>query len=82
MGELMQAHVRRCDGDRYICMLCAKTISSYCIRRHLREVHIGARVRYRCPPCGKEFANRRTIYSHVRVTHKDWKGVDLDSFMM
>ena len=77
----MQIHARLCDGG-YICMICGKIISLINIRRHLREVHIGTQVKYRCPPCGKEFANRRTIYSHVRLSHKDWKGVDLDSFKM
>ena len=77
----MQIHVRQCDGG-HICMLCGKTYSSFSIKRHLKEIHIGTQVRYRCPPCGKEYANRRTIYSHVRLSHKDWKGVDIDSFRM
>ena len=78
---MMHTHVRVCDGG-YICLICGKTISFVNIRRHLREKHIGNQVKYRCPPCGREFANRRNISQHVRLSHKDWKGVDLDSFKM
>ena len=35
---------------------------------------------YHCPTCDKYFRNRMGIYNHIRKKHKDWKGVDYDSF--
>ena len=79
VDELM--HRQACDGD-LICMTCGKQLGYQLahMKRHLRDIHLSSDKDYYCPPCDKHFKNRGCIYFHIRTNHKDWKGVDYDSF--
>ena len=48
----------------------------------MREIHVSSAigVGYHCPPCDKYFKNRMSIYNHVKMSHKDWQGVNYDDF--
>ena len=77
--DLMQHYVQACDRGS-ICMICGKRLKDRNMRRHMREIHLSSDEKYYCRPCNKHFKNRQCIYAHVTRNHKDWKGVNYDSF--
>ena len=82
LDEMMQHYARACDGG-CICLICGKCLSkSYNMRRHMRKLHLSSASDedHHCTPCDKHFKNRLDIYNHIRRNHKDWTGVDFDSF--
>ena len=62
-------------------MICGKRNTLFnSMKRHMRELHIGSDEEYYCPACDKYFKSRMRIYDHIRKKHKDWKGINCDSF--
>ena len=78
LDDLMQHYVRACDGGS-ICLVCGKKLSSH-VRRHMREIHLSSDDDNYCPICDKHLKNKSCMYVHILRNHKDWKGVDCDSF--
>ena len=80
VDDLMKSNVQECDGG-FLCLICWKSIKHFrAMRRHMREIHIVSYVNYRCPPCDKFFKNKRTMKVHVERNHKNWRGVNLETF--
>ena len=75
---LMSTQVRICDKG-FACLLCGRTMKAkYHMKSHLRDTHMKPR-QYRCPPCNKTFTNR-SFATHISVHHRDWHGIDYESF--
>ena len=78
----MKSKVQECDGG-FICMVCWKCIKhSDNMKRHMREIHLWSGVRYHCPPCDKYLKNQRNMKAHVCREHKNWRGVNVDTFVV
>ena len=80
VDELVKTYAQSCDGGS-ICLICGKKLVTH-MKRHMREVHHLSCDRYYCPTCDKFFKNRSVMYHHIRRKHDEWKGVDLDSFVV
>ena len=78
LDDLMQHYVRACDGGS-VCLVCGKKLFSQ-VKRHMRDIHLSIDRAYHCPTCDKYFKNRMNMYNHIRNQHKDWKGINCDSF--
>ena len=77
----MKSYVQECDDGGFLCLICWKSIKrSDAMRRHMREIHIVSYVNYRCPPCDKLFNNKRKMKAHVDYKHKNWRGVNIETF--
>ena len=81
VDDVMKSKVKSCDGV-YACQLCGSITKHWStIRRHVREVHLSSDKSYCCPPpCNKYYKNRRGLYQHFQSQHKDWKGIDYNTF--
>ena len=80
VDDLMKSKVQECDGG-FLCLICWKSIKhSNTMRRHLREKHIVPSVYYHCPPCDKFFFYKRTVKAHLDNKHKNWRGVNIETF--
>ena len=78
LDALMATKVKQCDVG-FACILCGKTIKrKNNMKSHLRDAHMKPRV-YRCPPCNKTLTNR-SFAMHISVHHRDWHGIDYESF--
>ena len=61
-----------------VCPLCSKSISTN-LRRHFEDIHL--RGEYPCVHCGKVFASKNKLYSHVYQTCKMKRGSTLGNFV-
>ena len=78
LEALMATKVKQCDVG-FVCLSCGTTIKRRDnMKVHMRNTHMKPR-QYRCPPCNKTFTNRR-FATHVSAHHRDWHGVDYESF--
>ena len=78
LETLMATKVKQCDVG-FTCILCGKTIKrKNNMKSHLRDTHMKPR-QYRCPSCNKNFTNRG-FATHISVHHRDWHGIDYESF--
>ena len=82
VDELMRDYVKICKGGSdSICLVCGKKLGSVgSMKRHMREMHLTSGRDYHCPTCDEFFKNRSNMYNHIYKNHRDWKGVDLDTF--
>ena len=79
VDDLMRSFVQECDGG-FLCMICWKSMRSDTIRRHMREKHMVSLVNYHCPPCDKFFNSKRYMKEHISRSHKNWRGVNIETF--
>ena len=80
LKALVAANVERCDYG-FVCLICSRSIKQMTkMRRHMREVHMKPK-EYRCPPCNLVFKNRH-FGDHVRKFHPDWRGINIDRFLI
>ncbi len=68
----MRDHVVSVPGGKsegFLCAVCGKLISRRDhMRRHMQNVHVGVRARYRCPVCFKVFAETK-FAAHIEKQH-------------
>ena len=80
VDDLMKSKVQECEGG-FLCLICWKSMKySGNMRVHLREKHIVSLVNYHCPPCDKIFNSKRKMKAHVDYKHKNWRGVNIETF--
>ena len=48
----------------------------------MRDIHLGHDGAYHCPPCDKYFSNQRNMKHHIKKNHVNWKGVNIDTFVV
>ena len=64
----MEKHPTHVDSKLYQCTYCAISFQSkYVLEEHLR-IHTGERP-YKCTTCGKAFAQRSTLCTHIKYVH-------------
>ena len=75
----MQSQVRACK-DGFNCIICGQRISLLGnMKKHMRDIHLSSDGAYHCPPCDKDFKNRKGLRDHIRRRH-DWEDVNYDDY--
>uniref|UniRef100_A0A182QTW8 Transcription factor grauzone n=1 Tax=Anopheles farauti TaxID=69004 RepID=A0A182QTW8_9DIPT len=52
------------------CKLCGKRVQARYIKKHVSEIHEGARKWYMCDLCGKNYSSRMVLGKHIRQQHE------------
>jgi uncharacterized C2H2 Zn-finger protein len=80
LDELIRQKVSRVENG-FLCQLCGSVLKSTgSIRRHFCDKHFDSGKVYVCPSCRKRYRSKNSFSTHVYQRHKDWKGVDMDTF--
>ena len=61
-----------------VCLKCGSVVKNKgTMKTHMRDKHVNAHLKYRCPVCQRVYGSRNSIANHLSTAHK-MRGIDVD----
>ena len=66
-----------------MCTICGKVYHNRANAvLHIKDLHFHDGSKYKCPTCQTLHRTRNAFRVHIYMKHKDWKGVDMEKFVV